>query len=196
MDWLVDDRSTCHPLLPQECPPLPSPYRLYHFLTDLDSLIAQVPQPEELLPLLYPRVAHLLHSSPWLQWPDLEPDAQLGWAVQTLYDEPDYPITVQRVAWAAGASSPVHNHATWGLVAQVVGTEVNQLWRRVAPNEPAVLAAGDRPIQEGDIIGFCPEAIHSIAAADGPTLTFNLYGPTDYQRRWQFDPAAGTAHLF
>ncbi|NJK35575.1 MAG: cupin [Oscillatoriales cyanobacterium SM2_2_1] len=197
MDWLVDDAGICQALSPRKFPFLPSPYRLYHFLTDLDALLEQSPHPQDLLPQLFPRVAHLLHTSPWLQWPDLTPDADLGWAVQTLYDEPNYPITVQRVAWAANGRSPVHNHATWGLVAQVVGTEVNHLWRRVAPDSDAVAPAGDYPLRAGDMIGFYPNAIHSIAAGDdAPTLTFNLYGLTDYQQRWQFDPSTGTAQLF
>jgi hypothetical protein len=40
-----------------------------------------------------------------------------------LYQEDNFPITIQMVAWLPGNISPIHNHGTWGLVAVVSGQE-------------------------------------------------------------------------
>jgi predicted metal-dependent enzyme (double-stranded beta helix superfamily) len=41
------------------------------------------------------------------------------------------------------------------------------------------------------------DAIHHVAAlGDEPTISFNLYGETDYDRRFDFDPIQGTAQNF
>jgi predicted metal-dependent enzyme (double-stranded beta helix superfamily) len=54
--------------------------------------------------------------------------------IAILYDEPDFPLTVQTVSWLPGQVSPIHNHATWGVVALISGTEKNTLWRRTNPD--------------------------------------------------------------
>jgi predicted metal-dependent enzyme (double-stranded beta helix superfamily) len=42
-----------------------------------------------------------------------------------------------------------------------------------------------------------PDAIHSVEAiGDEPTISFNLYGETDYDQRFEFDPVTCTAKNF
>jgi predicted metal-dependent enzyme (double-stranded beta helix superfamily) len=42
-----------------------------------------------------------------------------------------------------------------------------------------------------------PAAIHHVEAiGDEPTLSFNLYGETNYSQRFEFDPGQGTAKNF
>jgi predicted metal-dependent enzyme (double-stranded beta helix superfamily) len=47
------------------------------------------------------------------------------------------------------------------------------------------------------MITFLPDAIHQIEAiGEEPTVSFNLYGVTDYDQRFEFDPETGAATLF
>jgi predicted metal-dependent enzyme (double-stranded beta helix superfamily) len=201
-NWWVDDRSQA-----QACPVLEKfkpagdpdrPYRLYRLLSDLEDFLTEEPSPEQLQQMIS-LVQCYLESNPWLAFEPPQPDPETGWAVQTLYDEPWFPWTVQLVAGLPGTMSPVHNHGTWGLVALLAGIEENQFWQR-SPRNPKLNkldAAGTLQLQAGDTIAFCPEAIHRIrVVGDLPTLSFNLYGTTDFDRRYLFDLETDRAELF
>jgi predicted metal-dependent enzyme (double-stranded beta helix superfamily) len=197
-NWFLDDRSIPHPWLdlPAFCAvgDVDRPYRLHRLLTDLEDLLERVADPQAQLQQMIPMVHCFLESAPWLLFEPLQPDPETGWAVLTLYDEPFFPLTVQVVSWAPGMVSSIHNHASWGLVALLDGQEQNDFWVRAGEQ---LVPVGDRTLNTGDIITFLPEAIHRVTAlGDRPTISFNLYGETDYDRRFEFDPITHQATLF
>ncbi|MEG3937088.1 cupin [Microcoleus sp. S36b_A3] len=199
-DWLVtDDGQYRVGEAISQTQNLTHPYRLYRFLTDLEDVLEQISDDYLRLQAICPLVRKLLDGSSWLQIALLEPDSETGWAVQTLYDEPFFPLTVQLVAWAPGAVSPIHNHASWGLVALLGGQEKNTFWQR-SPNAKfsnKIKTAGDLLLASGDILCFMPDAIHHVEAiGDEPTISFNIYGETDYDRRFEFNQLQGTAENF
>lgn len=196
MDWLVNTKGEFEQL-PVAFDLPASPYRLYRFLTDVEDLLAEKKSDRQLIQAICPLVRRLLTSSTWIQLAGLEPDPDLGWAVQTLYDEPDFPLTVQLVSWLPNQVSPIHNHGAWGIVAILSGVEKNYLWQRAGNRQlpDQIKCVGDRILEAGDIIGFVPEAIHSIEALE-PTISFNLYGETKYDQRFEFNLANSTAQLF
>jgi predicted metal-dependent enzyme (double-stranded beta helix superfamily) len=201
--WFVDNSSDC-----QEWVDLAEfrssgygdrPYRLHRLLTDLENLLETISDPQEQLRQMIPLVRCFLDSAPWLLFDPLRPDPETGWAVLTLYDEPFFPLTVQVVSWAPGIVSSIHNHAGWGLVALLAGQEKNRLWRRLPnPAQPdRIEPINERKLVAGDIITFLPEAIHSIESlGNQPTISLNLYGETNYDRRFEFDPLTCQATLF
>lgn len=137
-DWLVTEDGRCEAcqisasLSNREL--LAKPYRLYRFLTDLEDILKQIKDDRRRLEAIRPLVRRLLMSSYWLQTRYLPPDPKLGWSVLKLYDEPYFPFTVQMAAWLPGKVSPIHNHATWGVVALISGLEKNVFWQR-SPSE-------------------------------------------------------------
>lgn len=174
-------------------------YRLYRFLTEVEDILAQTANPEAQLRAIMPHVRQLLEQSPWFFFDPLQPDPQKGWEVQMLYDEPEFPLTVQLVAWMPGSISPIHNHGAWGIVAMLQGKETNTFWQRSpTPQHPErIQPIGEQTLGCGDMIGILPDAIHAIQAiSDEPTVSFNLYGPTNYEERYEFDPVTHTASLF
>jgi predicted metal-dependent enzyme (double-stranded beta helix superfamily) len=199
-DYWVGENGQCVPwdLSAQEAT-LAQPYRLYRFLTDLEDILEQEPDDQRRLRLICPLVRRLLNSSTWLLDNYLPPDPDTGWSVLMLYDEPDYPITVQTVVWSPGSISPIHNHAAWGIVALLSGQEKNTFWQRsgTADTPDRIKQVGDRTLSPGDILCLMPGAIHHIeAVSDEPTISFNLYGETNYSQRFQFDALQDTAHIF
>ncbi|WP_199245558.1 cupin [[Phormidium] sp. ETS-05] len=199
-DWLVTNEGHCLKLevvAPAE--KLSRPYRLYRFLTDLEDIVETVKDDHERLKLIFPLVRRLLNSSEWLQMNFLPPDPATGWSVLMLYDEPDFPITAQTVVWAPGSISPIHNHGTWGIVALLNGQEKNTLWQRYPTAElpDHIAEVGNIQLQPGDLIGFMPDAIHHVEAiGDDPTISFNLYGETNYPQRFEFDLTQSSAKNF
>ena len=182
-DWLVTENGNCeiHPAINRYSISAKY-YRLYHFLNDLEDILAMEKDDRRRLQLIVPLVRHLLMSSYWLQTSARKPDPKTGWSVVKLYDEPYFPWTVQTTAWLPGKVSEIHNHATWGVVALIYGQERNIFWQRQTDSqvENAVERVSDRIFVPGDVIAFLPEAIHSIETlGDQPTITFTLYGETN-----------------
>ncbi|MDC0835939.1 cupin [Leptolyngbya valderiana BDU 20041] len=194
-NWLATDTGDCQPFDGEVETRLHSPYRLYRLLTDLEDIVAEFGDDRDRLFRIVPRVRQFLTDAQWLEAFYVPPDPKKGWSVSKLYDEPDYPFTVQLVAWTPGATSPIHNHATWGVVAMLDGSEKNSLWRRTEGD--AIEKVGDRVLEPGEAIAFTPDAIHCIEAlGNTPTVSFNLYGKTDYTKRFEFDPVTRSAKRF
>lgn len=171
-------------------------YRLYRFLTDLEEILHNIDDDYSRLEAIRPLVRRLLISSEWLQYEFINPNPETGWSVVTLYDEPNYPLTVQTVAWYPGKVSPIHNHATWGIVALLGGQEKNTLWKQV-DNNGLIEKVGEVILNPGEIISFTADAIHHVEAlGNEPTISFNLYGETDYEQRFEFDLENQTKNNF
>ncbi|MEM9807408.1 MAG: cupin [Cyanobacteria bacterium P01_D01_bin.56] len=174
-------------------------YRLYRFLTDLEDILAAESDDSLRIQSITPLVRQLLTSSYWLQMEYDEPSPKTGWSVKFLYREHEFPLTVQMVAWAPGQVSTTHNHATWGIVALIGGEEKNHLWRRTPSEEQPhrVESMGEQILVPGDIIGFTSGAIHQVQPiGEEPTVSFNLYGVTDYKKRYEYDVKNHTAKRF
>ncbi len=199
-DWLVTgeglsiDCDSTDPLQKLE-----HPYRLYRFLTDVEDVLIAEADDRLRLEKIRPLVRQLLNHSDWLQYEFRPPNPKTGWSVNMLYNEPGFPLTIQMVAWAPGQVSTIHNHATWGVVALVSGQEKHTLWQRSPTGQQPdqIAQTGELMLNPGDIISFLPDAIHCVTALGGtPTISFNLYGLTDYKARYKFDPNSHTALLF
>jgi len=199
-DWLVNDRGQCIDCeIANNWQWSAKKYRLYRFLTDIEDIIDRTTAEQELLQEIRPLVRRLLTSSDWLQGEYLEPDPKLGWSVLTLYDEIDFPLTIQTVAWLPGQVSPIHNHGTWGIVALISGAEKNILWQRSGDREyrDRIARVGQKILEPGDIISFTADAIHSVEAiSPEPSISFNIYGETDYKNRFEFNSATHSAENF
>ncbi|MFB2980106.1 cupin [Microseira sp. BLCC-F43] len=199
-DWFVTNDGQCNAFeVASYDRDLTHPYRLYRFLTALEDVLDRIADDRLRLQAICPLVRKLLISSSWLQIAPLEPNSETGWEVLMLYDEPFFPLTVQLVAWAPGAVSPIHNHGSWGLVALLSGPEKNTFWRRSPTAEfpDRIEPVGDRLLNPGDILCLMPDTIHHIEAIGvQPTISLNLYGETNYDLRFEFDPIQGNAKNF
>ncbi len=198
-NWIVHDDSFTEAYYPQEKELTVDPYRLFRFLTDLEDILLDIPGDRDRLKAIMPLVRHLLTSSYWLQMEYDRPSPKTGWSVKMLYREPEYPLTVQMVAWQPGSVSPIHNHGAWGIVALINGEEKNRFWKRspTAEHPNRLELVGEKILQPGEIISFMPSAIHSVESiGDEPTISFNLYGETNYKQRYKFDTKNHTATNF
>jgi predicted metal-dependent enzyme (double-stranded beta helix superfamily) len=197
--WATDDGHY------QLCPParewdlLRDPYRLHRFLTEVEDVLEQAIDEAECLPDLRRLVRRLIINSYWIHLQQPPPCPETGTSVQMLYDEVGFPLTVQTVTLTPGATSSIHNHGTWGVVAILKGQEKNTLWKRVVDVEfpDRIEPSCEVTLQPGDLISFGPDTIHSVEAVDAaPTVAFSIYGETHHSRRFEFDPVTHTAKNF
>jgi predicted metal-dependent enzyme (double-stranded beta helix superfamily) len=198
-NWLVTDDGSHRPF---GNPNLPEPgriYRFYRFLTEMEDILDTFRDDLSRIEAITPLVRKLLVSSYWLQMEYKEPSPKTGWSVNFLYREHEFPLTVQMVSWLPGYASTIHNHGTWGIVALIGGQERNRLWRRTpTPEHPDTIEpVAELILNPGDVIGLTADAIHNVEPmGDEPTISFNLYGVTNFNRRYTFDLAARTANQF
>jgi predicted metal-dependent enzyme (double-stranded beta helix superfamily) len=174
-------------------------YRLYRFLTEVEDVLNSGDDEVSCLPKIRMLVRRLIVNSYWVRSQQLEPSSKTGTSVLLLYDELGFPLTVQTVTFAPGTRSNIHNHGTWGIVAVLKGQEKNTFWRRTNSPEfqDKIEATGELTLSPGDIISFTPDAIHCVeAVGDEPTVTFNIYGETDPNERFEFDPIKYSAKNF
>jgi predicted metal-dependent enzyme (double-stranded beta helix superfamily) len=174
-------------------------YRLYRFLTEVEDVLNNVEDQSTRLPEIRMLVRRLIVNSYWVQNQFLATESKTGTSVSLLYDELGFPLTVQTVIFAPGTVSNIHNHGTWGVVAVLKGEERNTFWTRTASTEfpDAIKTTGEINLFPGDIISFEPDTIHRVqAVGEQPTVTFNIYGETDPNQRFEFDPIHHTAKKF
>ena len=199
-DWVVaDDGQLQACTTPREWNLLETPYRFHRFLTQVEDVLKESPNEHDYLPAIRRLVRKLALNSYWLQTQHPELSTLNDVAIQTLYDEIGYPLTVQTNTYPPGAVSPVHNHGTWGVVTLLQGQEKNTFWQRTPTPESKdkVTPAGEKIFCPGDVISFSPGAIHCVeAVGDTPMVTFNLYGETHSKARFEFDPKTHQAKNF
>ncbi len=196
-DWHVDNTSNCRSVAQRETPEdTVSPYRLYRFLTQLDDILLAQASDELRLVEIRTLVRSFLNESPWMMMQCPQPDPKRGWAVSKLYDDTDYPLTVQLVSWNPGMLSSIHNHGAWGLVAILDGEERNRFWQPQTEGK-SMVKTQETILQPGEIITFMPDAIHQVEAlGEEPVLSFNLYGKTDYKARFKYNVQTSEASPF
>ncbi|NMF84503.1 cupin [Nodosilinea sp. P-1105] len=199
-DWLVDGAGQCQSR-PTRRPwdLLQDHYYLHQFLSDILQILAHAPHELDqwdYLPPIRCQVRQLILNSYWLRTQRADPDPKTGTTVITLYDEIGYPLTVQNVITAPRVTTPIHNHGTWGVVALLEGQERHSFWSYPAKGDRITLAS-QQVFSAGEIISFSPKAIHQVETlGPGPALTFQLYGDTQPNARFQFDPETLTAKPF
>ncbi|MBW4499419.1 MAG: cupin [Scytonema hyalinum WJT4-NPBG1] len=174
-------------------------YRFYRFLTEVEDVLKDAEDESSHLPEIRMLVRRLIVNSYWVQSRYLEPCSKTGISVVLLYDELGFPFTVQTVTFAPGTPSTIHNHGTWGVIAVLKGEEKNTFWQRTPNSEfkDKIERTGELTLFPGDIISLAPNAIHSVeSVGDQPTVTFNIYGETRMQERFEFDTVSHLARNF
>ncbi|ESA32416.1 cupin [Leptolyngbya sp. Heron Island J] len=202
-DWLVTATGECQPRPAAKAWDLiRDRYYFHRFLTDITDLLDQAPHELEewnFLPQIRMRVRQLFTNSYWLKTQQPDPTSKAGVSIFTLYDEIGYPLTVQNVLSMPGVVSPIHNHGTWGVTVIIKGQEKHTFWRSAgSQHQPfKIEPAAERVFGPGEIVSFMPETIHQVTTVgETPTLTFQLYGDTQPQARFEFQPEQATAKAF
>jgi predicted metal-dependent enzyme (double-stranded beta helix superfamily) len=203
-DWLVKENGVCSPCKSvREWDLLAEEYRLYRFLTEVEDTLrlsaSQGREEESTLSTLRKLVRKLILNCYAVNTRIPEANPKTGTAVVMLYEELGFPLTLQTEIHLPGTTSPIHNHGTWGVVAVLQGKQNNTFWKRdPTPEFPNKIEyVGEKIIAPGDVISFTTEAIHHIEAmGDEPTVTLNLYGETQGNKRFKFDRTEHTAKHF
>ena len=93
-----------------------------------------------------------------------------------LYKDPDYGFVIMMLVWAAGDSTPIHAHGTWGVEA-VIRHSVRITTFSACPNQPIPIDSQEFP--EGSLAYVLPpdEDVHTVSNIGvDHAVTVHIYG--------------------
>ena len=176
--------------------------RLRRFIADMTSLVGGAWQDKDeaaILEVGRKLLSELVSHDDWL------PEASAkcpphGYAQNLLWCDPFERFSVVSFVWAPSAATPVHDHAVWGMVGMLRGSEISQAYERNAAGGPLRLGPATT-LKPGDVETLSPAAgdIHKVnnALSDCGSISIHVYGGNiGAVRRSVFDAATGVAQLF
>ena len=168
------------------------------FIDEVRSATADTPDPATVVDRVVPLMRTLAADRSWIRPEYYEVDADQGFGIVVLHEEPGDGFLVETICWAPGRGVAPHDHRTWGVVIGLDGREVNVDWRRLddgrVPGRAALETAAETVVERGVLKTFAPADIHSIRNdSDRPSLSLHVYGRNLAKLdRSEFNPLAGT----
>jgi predicted metal-dependent enzyme (double-stranded beta helix superfamily) len=141
-------------------------------------------------------------SSAWMEKRFYTADAEQGFGVHLLHEEPDHALAIMAVSWLPHRGAPPHDHGTWAVLAGVDGVERNVLYERIDDRSRAGHAelrqVTVRNVGEAQVLTMAAGSIHAVSNdSDRTTLSLHIYGRNvQYLARSSFDPGKCTQTPF
>ena len=168
-------------------------YSLMQYVADLRKIAAETSNEDEILRQVGPLAQRFVADKSWLQPKHYETDAEQGFGVHLLHEEPDHSLAVLVLSWLPGRGTPPHDHGTWAVVAGVEGVERNVRYNRIddgSRDDYAELEVKHEfDAHEGELVCMKTGGIHKVTnETDAITLSVHTYGKhVNYTNRSQFD---------
>lgn len=168
------------------------------FISDLRRIAAQESNDRAVVERVRPLVQQLVDDPSWLTADMQQCDAEQGFGIHLLHEEPDHRLAVLVAAWLPGRGIPPHDHGTWSVVGGIRGVERNTFWRRAddgtVPERAEIVVDREVDIAPGTVISNYERDIHSVRNDSGEvTVSLHVYGKhINHTDRYGFDPEART----
>ena len=172
-------------------------YGINSLVEDLRTARDQESDEQSMLAAAKLAVGKVMKDGSWIKPEYRIYDEELRYGDVLLHEDDDHSFAVFAIAWAPGATTPPHDHATWVVIATAEGEEVNTLWGQASEGrgyEPARIIN----VPAGEMIGLTGNDIHSVdVPGDALTLSLHVYGThPDHTPRSQFNPETGHASTY
>jgi predicted metal-dependent enzyme (double-stranded beta helix superfamily) len=134
----------------------------------------------------------------WLTPAMRRPDAEQGFGLYVLHEEPDHGLATFVVSWLPRRGTTPHDHGTWAVVVGLEGEERNELWRRLddatRPGYAELARSGEKVFGADEVLVMPTGVIHSVwNDGDRVSVSLHVYGHhINHTGRSQFDPVART----
>jgi len=172
---------------------MPVSYILEQYVNDLRAITARETDPIKITDLVAPLAMKFAQSGEWFRPEYRDCDAEQGFSLHMLHEEPNHDLAVFLVSWLPNRGTTPHNHKTWAVVVGLEGEEQEVSFNRrddgATPGFADLKRDGEQVITAGDITRCYPEHIHSVWNV-GKTVSMSLhtYGRhINYTGRSEFD---------
>jgi predicted metal-dependent enzyme (double-stranded beta helix superfamily) len=180
-----------------------SAYSIPQLVEDLKQIRAQAKDERELMNRVRPLARRAaLAKDGWMKPEMYQADAEQGFGVHLLHEEPDHTLAVFAVSWLPGRGTPPHDHGTWAVVAGVDGPELNRFFERVddrsRPGHAELRQSGAKTFGVGDVVAMPTGAIHVVwNESDAVSVSLHIYGKhINFTQRSQYDTEKQTETPF
>ena len=170
-----------------------TPYTLEQYVRDLRTITAQETDPVKITDRVAPLAKKFAQSPGWLRPEYGECDAEQGFGVHLLHEEPNHDLAVFLISWLPKRGTTPHNHKTWAVVVGIEGQEQEINYERLddgtKPGFADLKRGGERVMATGDIARCYPEHIHSVRNVGRDiSMSLHTYGRhINYTGRSEFD---------
>ena len=170
-----------------------TPYTLEQYVRDLRTITAQETDPVKITDRVAPLAKKFAQSPGWFRPEYRECNAEQGFGVHLLHEEPNHDLAVFLVSWLPNRGTSPHNHKTWAVVVGIEGQEQEINYKRVddgtKPGFADLKRGGERVMATGDIARCYPEHIHSVRNVGRDiSMSLHTYGRhINYTGRSEFD---------
>jgi predicted metal-dependent enzyme (double-stranded beta helix superfamily) len=149
---------------------------LRHFVFELTALVERMSDERALLRYGAKLLSALIEAEDWLPASHAAPDPE-RYSQYLLYADPAARFSVVSFVWAAGQSTPVHDHRVWGLVGVLDGAEIAE---RFALEGGVLTSLGSERLEPGAIDLVSPSIgdLHRVSNAydDRTSISIHVYG--------------------
>lgn len=149
---------------------------LRHFIFELTTLVERTSDERALLRYGANLLSELLEAGDWLPASHAASDPE-RYSQYLLYADPAARFSVVSFVWAAGQSTPVHDHRVWGLVGVLDGAEIAE---RFELGDGGLVSLGSERLEAGavDLVGPGIGDLHRVSNAydDRTTISIHVYG--------------------
>lgn len=170
-------------------------YGIPQLVADLQQLRATARNETEMLEGARPLARRAaLNKAAWLTERMYQTDAEQGFGVHLLHEEPDHTLAVMAVSWLPGRGTPAHDHGTWAVVAGVDGPEKNEFFERLddrqKPGYAELKKIAEKTFADGEVLAMPTGSIHGVVNTGASvSVSLHIYGKhINYTGRSQFDP--------
>lgn len=172
------------------------------YVRDLLEISANCSNEDDIFSQLAPLAQRLSLNKAWIEARYYESNADQGFGVHAIHEEPDHGPAVFVVAWSPGSGAPPHDHGTWAIVAGIEGFERNIRYARIddrsKPGYAELEVKHDFEAGPGNLVLMKTGGIHAVRnESDQVTLSLHTYGRhVNYTQRSQFDLETKTEKPF
>src|SRR3974390_1193723 len=170
-----------------------TPYTLEQYVRDLRTITAQETDPVKITDRVAQLAKKFAQSPGWFRPEYRECNAEQGFGVHLLHEEPNHDLAVFLVSWLPNRGTTPHNHKTWAVVVGIEGQEQEINYERVddgtTPGFADLKRGGEQIRATRDIARGYPEAIHSVRnSSKDISMLRHPYGRhLNYTGRSEFD---------
>jgi predicted metal-dependent enzyme (double-stranded beta helix superfamily) len=169
-------------------------YSLDQYVHNLRTITAEETDPARITDRVAPLAKKFAQAPGWLRPEHHECDAEQGFGVHMLHEEPNHDLAVFLISWLPNRGTTPHNHKTWAVVVGIEGQEQEVNWDRRDDGSKRGYAdlkrGGERVMTAGDVARCYPEHIHSVwNVGSDVSMSLHTYGRhINYTGRSEFDP--------
>jgi predicted metal-dependent enzyme (double-stranded beta helix superfamily) len=168
-------------------------YSLDQYVHDLRTITTEETDPVRITDRVAPLATKFAQAPGWFRPEHRECDAEQGFGVHMLHEEPNHDLAVFLISWLPNRGTTPHNHKTWAVVVGMEGQEQEVNYDRLDDGSKRGYAdlqpGGEHVMTAGDVVRCYPEHIHSVwNVGKDISMSLHTYGRhINYTGRSEFD---------